>query len=139
MITNINGEPCELITDFAQLRGGDLIYLLGCDWCGKAPHRALLMRQVVGPVMMPVGPQAHAIAIMPGFPMVPEPHKVQNGQHTLMTPPSVAARLVWRVIHPPMQEEEPTTVEGNDDALRQPSAEQVHARSTPADREKVGR
>lgn len=110
----INGEPCELIVDFNQLRPGDLIYIMACDWCPKAPHRAMLARGVMGPVQLPHGP----VALMPGFPLVPEPHKLPPGQQTMLTPPSVAIRTVWRVIVPPREEpkDEPTTT-GKDVAV----------------------
>lgn len=94
--TTINGEPCELITAFEQLCAGDVVYLQLCDWCKAPRHRALLLRPFISPVMMPNG----IVAVMPGFPMVPEPHQVTANQKTVVSPPSVASRSVWRVIDP---------------------------------------
>lgn len=34
----INGEECELVTDFGQLRAGAIVWELNCDDCGGA-HR----------------------------------------------------------------------------------------------------
>lgn len=95
----INGEPCELVTDFGQLRASDLIYVLTCNWCGKAPHRAMLLRPRMGPVMT-ASDAGNVVIMMGGFPMAPDPHRLPPGQGTMITQPTVAAQIVWRVIDP---------------------------------------
>lgn len=127
MRMNINGEPCELVEDFGQLRVADTIYMLSCNWCGKSPHRAMLVRPVIGPVMMP----DRTVGIMPGYPMLPEPHQVQPGQRTMVTPPSVGGRSIWRVIDPQKATGDDVK-QGEQDALQRPERVVVAETTGPA-------
>lgn len=52
----INGEPCELVTDFAALRAGMLVYVTGCELCSPTvSHRGILLMSEFGPVTDAIG------------------------------------------------------------------------------------
>lgn len=93
--TTINGERCELITDFEQLREADVVYVVRCMFCGAARHRALLGRRYPA---VPSRDHLGTVMVSPAFSMLPNPHARHS--EAVLVPANVDQRMIWRVIDP---------------------------------------
>ena len=91
-VVYINGESCTLVTDFAELKTGMVVYVVRCGYCA-ATHRAMLGGHAAGEMLIPGGR-----AYREGIEMLPLPRCGYRGMPRYLCSGAVASGRVFRVI-----------------------------------------
>lgn len=91
----INGETCELVTDFASLRCMDTVYAQKCDDCGGTHRGVLFSFDPAFPVYTNAGQRYTA----PGWVLEPNPRCGRRPFATLaVIDKDVGEGTLWRVV-----------------------------------------
>jgi len=106
----IGGDEVELVTDFAQLRSGMIVWAKPCRWCG-GQHRAMLTRFKISGACLTT--DMGVVEDEPRFELHPASRCSSSGSS--LSARSVAAGIVYRVVDPLLSA---TTVERKRELVR---------------------
>jgi hypothetical protein len=91
----IGNEEVELVTDFASLRAGIVVWCKPCRWCG-GQHRGMLLRfKISGSACLPEGGRS---VNEPRFDV--EPMSPCSFSGSSLSARSVEAGVIYRVVDP---------------------------------------